>query len=652
MSNIDSLIKMSNTYGADERFVLAGGGNTSLKENGVLYIKGSGTSLATINENGFVKMDVEKLKAMLEKSYSGDTARVEAAVLRDMMDARLLGEEDKRPSVETLLHMLIPFKLVLHLHPALVNGLTCGKDGEKAAEKLFGNTALFMRATKPGYILSMAAKKETDAHSKKNGSFPTVIFMQNHGVFFGADTLDEMNILVNNTMEKLKGSIKREYDFTEVSPADIDVAVAHTITLRTLYKKQMGKSSAVFTINKEILKVSSSAKTFEAALSAPFTPDHIVYCKHKPLYIEKAGDEEKAFNEFVKKYGFAPKAAVIKNVGLVTMGSTKKEADIAAKVFLDGIKIAVYSESFGGQLFMTDEDVDFILNWEVESYRQKVSLGADPKRLNQKSAFITGGAQGYGRGIAELMAENGANVVIADLNYDGAKAAAQEIEAAYGKGCAMAVKVDVSSEEDVKSAMDLAVLNFGGLDILVNNAGVVKAGSLDEMDIKSFEFVTRINYNAYFICAKYASKLMKIAHNADESVFYDIIQINSKSGLAGSNKNFAYAGSKFGGIGLTQSFALELAPYNIKVNSVCPGNFFEGPLWSDPEKGLFVQYLNAGKVPGAKTVADVKKSYEDKIPMGRGCHIEDVVRAIMYVVEQAYETGQAIPVTGGQEMLK
>ncbi len=164
--------------------------------------------------------------------------------------------------------------------------------------------------------------------------------------------------------------------------------------------------------------------------------------------------------------------------------------------------------------------------------------------------------------------------------------------------------------------------------------------------------MTKVNYTGYFLCAKYAKPVMKMQHSIKPDHFMDIIQINSKSGLKGSNKNFAYAGGKFGGIGLTQSFALELMPYKIKVNSICPGNFFDGPLWSDPQNGLFVQYLNTGKVPGAKSINDVKAFYEAQVPAGRGCTALDVVKAIFYVIEQEYETGQAVPVTGGQNMLK
>ena len=267
-------------------------------------------------------------------------------------------------------------------------------------------------------------------------------------------------------------------------------------------------------------------------------------------------------------------------------------------------------------------------------------------RLAGKIAIVTGSAQGFGKGIAEEMHREGCTVVIADMNLPGAQAVADEL----GEH-ALACEVNVTSEESVAAMVQKTVEACGGLDIMVSNAGVAKAGSLMELEKSGFDFVTSINYTGYFLCAKYAAAIMEAEHEADENWFGDIITINSKSGLEGSKNNYAYAGSKFGGIGLTQSFALELCPYNIKVNAVCPGNYLDGPLWSDPVKGLFVQYLNAGKVPGAKTVEDVRKYYMSKVPMNRGCFPADVAKAIFYCVEQKYETGQAIPVTGGQVML-
>ncbi len=270
-------------------------------------------------------------------------------------------------------------------------------------------------------------------------------------------------------------------------------------------------------------------------------------------------------------------------------------------------------------------------------------------RLANKISIVTGSAQGFGAGIALHMLEEGASVVIADLNIELAQSYCRKLEDRF-PGRTLPVKVDVSNEESVHAMFEATVKRFGGLDILVNNAGVVKAGALDELTLSQFEFVTRVNYNAYFLCAKYAAEIMKAQRQFSDDLF-DIIQINSKSGLEGSKRNFAYSGSKFGGIGLTQSFAKELAEYGIKVNAVCPGNYLDGPLWCDPEKGLFVQYLNAGKVPGAQTVEDVRRYYESKVPLNRGCLPLDVARAIFYCVEQKYETGQAIPVTGGQNML-
>jgi len=237
------------------------------------------------------------------------------------------------------------------------------------------------------------------------------------------------------------------------------------------------------------------------------------------------------------------------------------------------------------------------------------------------------------------------------MNEPVALATVERFNALAKSNRAIFVKTNVSEIPSLENLIHETVCNFGAVDCFVSNAGVLRAGGLDDMTPENFDFVTKINYNAYFYCTKVVSRVMKLQTKYSQTYFADIIQINSKSGLRGSKANFAYAGGKFGGIGLTQSFALELAPFRIKVNSICPGNFYEGPLWSNPDNGLFVQYLKAGKVPGAKTVEDVKAFYLAQVPLKKGCSPEDVTKGVLYLMDQCGETGQALPITGGQVML-
>ena len=362
------------------------------------------------------------------------------------------------------------------------------------------------------------------------------------------------------------------------------------------------------------------------------------------------------FKDYIKKYKQKPKIIILENIGIFYLGESYDNA-INIKNNFEGIlkNTQVKSEPSEPQNCIEKKNSKIIT--KNSYYRSSEDCRSDGKLfgnniVKNKVAVVTGGAQGFGESIVRELTRSECLIFIADINVKGANQLAEELNIKYKRKAVFPLKVDVTDEDSVRKMIYEVVKKAGGIDIFISNAGVLKAGSVKEMEFNEFTFVNKVNYFGYFLCVKHAAKIMALQNKPSEKYFTDIIQINSKSGLKGSNKNSAYAGSKFGSLGLTQSFALELVDDNIKVNSICPGNFFEGPLWADPENGLFVQYLRTGKVPGAKTLEDVKKFYESKVPMKRGCTGEDVIKAIYYLVDQKYETGQAIPVTGGQVMLK
>lgn len=652
MEGLENLIKISQFYGKNPEMVIAGGGNTSYKNDENIWVKASGHALATITEEGFAKLDRKKLGLISERTYCADSFERERQIKDDLMEATIT--KDRRPLVETLMHDVIEYAYVVHLHPTKVNGLMCGNEVEKYLDELFGDQVVYIPYIDPGYVLFKEVEKQLSEFKAEKGKAAQIIFLQNHGIFVAADSIDEIETIYNDVFAKLNGALKEELS-EETLPIRDDIA-EFVPAIRMMVSEEEIKTLKIRN-NAVIAQFAKDAAAFEK-VAKPFTPDLIVYCKSKYVFIEDTENVEDLLKEakekiaaFISTNGFAPKVILLKGIGLLAVGDHAAQCDTILDVYEDAMKISAYSESFGGLHFMTAEQIAFIDTWEVENYRRKIAAGTSVGRVQNKTIIVTGAAMGFGEGIARHLTEEGANIVVADINEEVGQKTAAELAAMNGNNRAIFVKTNVADMDSLANLMKETVATFGGLDVFVSNAGVLRAGGLDEMTPENFEFVTKINYNAYFYCTKVASKILKLQNAYKPDYYSDIIQVNSKSGLKGSKKNFAYAGGKFGGIGLTQSFALELAPDKIKVNAVCPGNFYEGPLWSDPENGLFIQYLNAGKVPGAKTIDDVKQFYLDQVPLGKGCSPKDVVKGILYLIDQENETGQALPISGGQSML-
>ena len=265
-------------------------------------------------------------------------------------------------------------------------------------------------------------------------------------------------------------------------------------------------------------------------------------------------------------------------------------------------------------------------------------------RLTGKTAVVTGGAQGLGYALAGRLSAEGVRVVLADIDAAKSEAAAATLSAQTGVA-SLGVRADVTDPVQCAAMVAAAVDTWGRLDILVANAGILKAGDIGEMDVADFRRVVDVNLTGYFLSAQAAARAMRTQDPGPDGQRGSIVHINSKSGKKGSFRNGAYAASKFAGIGLTQSIALDLAPDAIRVNAVCPGNLLDGTLWQD---SLFEQYAQTQGL----TREQVRAKYEGQVPLGRGATYDDIAGVVVFLCSEdaRYMTGQAINVPGGQEM--
>lgn len=371
---ISDLIEVSQFYGKQKDYTLGGGGNTSYKDQDHIYVKASGHSLATITREGFAVLDRKKLQAMINKKYNDDPQIREYEVKEDLMASRIDPDSNLRPSVETSLHEAVNYSYVVHMHPHMINGLLCSKNAKSAVGKLFGDKGIYVPYTDPGMILFKKVLKLMEEYREIHSSDPKYIFLQNHGVFVSADSVEEIHELYQYIDDQLISVIKERLN---ISVRNINPQAQDQLNLFTGYLS--GEKIISYRFDSLIEQFTSNLSSLDGILK-PFIPDQIVYCKAYPLIIYQSDGKslsskelDRMFSYYKEQHGFDPKVVLFEKGPLVAIEESKKSSDLVLDVFEDAMRISYYSEFFGGSNFMSDEQIAFIENWEVEHYRQKIA---------------------------------------------------------------------------------------------------------------------------------------------------------------------------------------------------------------------------------------------------------------------------------------
>ncbi len=365
---ITELVNISHYYGKNKEYVIAGGGNTSYKDKEHIWVKASGTSLSDINENGFVCLSRDLLKIISKKAYSADSTEREKQVKDDMANA-IVSPKHLRPSVETSMHEIITYDYIVHTHPTFVNALMCSKNAEHLTNEIFGDSVIYIEYTDPGYILFKKVHEKLSDYEAIHRESPKVIFLQNHGVFVGSDSIEEIKTIYKDIENRLGERIHNN---------TFESSLSHTSnpTQESISAYFSNSSLVTEGFTNELIRHFIADKQQYLSISKPFTPDIIVYCKSNYLFLENDIEESQLsakIDSFKDQFGYNPKVIIVENECLLIVEENEKNIQTVAEVFVDMMKISLLSENFGGPNFMTPEQIDFIDNWEVENYRRKVS---------------------------------------------------------------------------------------------------------------------------------------------------------------------------------------------------------------------------------------------------------------------------------------
>jgi rhamnulose-1-phosphate aldolase/alcohol dehydrogenase len=672
MDVLTGLVYRSRLLGADRALANQGGGNTSAKatmvdhvgrEVRVLWVKGSGTDLASITRPGFPGLRLDELLPLRGRERMDDASMV------DHLLRSAVRPDQPRPSIETLLHAFVGADHVDHTHPDAVIALTSAPDGERLAREAYGDEAVWLPYQRPGFDMSRRIAQLLDERPQARA-----VLLEKHGlVTWGATGEESYRAtieMVTRACEAIESAARGRFGLggwrvQALSDADADAVLRRALpVLRGALLADADGVVLEVDRSPEAVAFASAARVGEVSQVGAPCPDHLINTKHRPLALDVVPSVERpeelgdALREGVAGYAdwyrayyernlddetrpfpidpAGPRVVLVPGVGIVTTGGDAGRARLTRDLYRRAIAVENAANALGGFRSLSEPEAFAIEYWPLERYK----LAQAPKRgeLAGKVALITGGASGIGRAAARALAARGAHVVIGDLNVDGAGELADELASSFGIRRAMAVAMDVTSEDAVLEATRRAVLEYGGLDVLVASAGLATSAPVTETTLAEWELNYAVLARGAFLPAREAFRVM-----VEQGCGGSIVVVASKNALVAGANATAYSSAKAAALHLARCMAEEGGPHGIRVNTVNPDAVIEGSaIWSSDWKA---ERANAYGVDED----DLQSFYRKRTRLGVSVYPSDVAEAIAFLAGPAASksTGNVINVDGG-----
>ncbi len=607
------LVYRSNLLGADLRLTNYGGGNTSCKvmakdpltnkDVEVMYVKGSGGDLGTMKRSGLAALYVDRLQS-LKKIYRGIEHEDEMVAL---FNHCIYDLNSKAPSIDTPLHGFLPFKHIDHLHPDAAIAIAAAKDGKKITQQLFNGTIGWVEWQRPGFDLGLKLQQQINENPNLRG-----IMLGSHGLFTWGNTAYESYI---NTLEVIErcaqylednyGKKRAVFGVQKIQSLNKEERLKKAATLAPILRgfcSSQTKMIGHFTDDDRVLDFINSNDLERLAPMGTSCPDHFLRTKISPLVLNLTADENISninlikerlapqFEAYRKMYAdyynnckhanspamrdANPVVILYPGVGMFTFSKDKQTARVASEFYINAINVMKGAEAISEYTSLPRQEAFNIEYWLLEE--AKLQRMPKPKILSGRIALITGSAGGIGKAIAKKFAEEGACVVINDINEERMKGAMDEFQKQFGKDTAASTLLDVTNNETIENAFTEAALAFGGVDIVVNNAGISISKPISEHSIEDWDKLYDILVKGQFLVSKHAIEIMR-----EQNMGGDIINIVSKNSVVSGPNNAAYGSAKAAQAHLSRLLAAELGNDKIRVNSVNPDAVIAGSnIWA------------------------------------------------------------------------